>query len=249
VSADDSPAAGGGVQGGPDPERIADRVAVRLPVEFELDTSQGAQPGFTSDLSRTGMFLAFNAPPPVGTMARFCVRRTDGSEVRGIGEITWIRVRWSGKGRPPGMGIRFRYLDKASQSSLESVVEEALARGLKIDAASEEAEPDPDEPVMPVRRYGKPLMMSQSLSGRQKPAPSTPRPAPAQASADGDAKGWESLRKWANSPTPLGVNKEVGAPSDGLGRTATPFLGNLSDKSKLIVFGVLAVILLLVLAL
>jgi PilZ domain len=245
VSAEDGSVASGG-SGTEEPNRIADRVAVRLPVHLELDTAQEAQSGTSGNVSRSGMFVGFNSPPPVGTLARFEIRRPDGEPVRGIGEVVWIRVRWAGKGKPPGMGIRFRFMDEAGTAALEALIQDGLDRGLRMDptADTDREAPHAEEeaPAIPVRHYGKPLMMSQSLGGQSKPA----SPAPVQTeSADGDAQGWEALRKWANSPSPVGKSKgvEVGPQTDALGRTTTPLLGNLSDKAKLLVFAVLALIL------
>lgn len=225
-------------------DRIADRVAVQLPVKLEFDTAQSDEPAVTGNVSNTGMYVAFKSPPPVGTLARFEIQRNDGSVVRGIGEIAWIRVRWTGKGRPPGMGIHFRFLDEEGRKSLEALIADGLARGLKIDGDSDtdrQAARPPEEPdfVVQHRPYGKPLTMDRPLAPISRPTPTPSAP-------DGDdeaSQGWGALRKWANSPAPV----RAGSGADPLGQSATPLLGGMSDKTKLILFGVLILILLIVL--
>jgi len=228
-------------------DRIADRVAVQLPVKLEFDTAQGGEPAVTGNVSNTGMYVAFKSPPPVGTLARFEIQRTDGAPVRGIGEVAWIRVRWTGKGRPPGMGIHFRFLDGEGRQSLESLIADGLARGLKIDGAADtdrSAAPPPDEPefVVQHRPYGKPLTMDQPLRPVSRPTPS-----PSEPEGDDEAsQGWGALRKWANSPAPVGGGKTEGG-AGALGQSPTPVLGGMSDKVKLIVFGVLILVFLIIL--
>jgi PilZ domain len=240
----DQPKDPAGADGGSAADRIADRVAVQLPVKLEFDTAPSGEPAVTGNVSNTGMYVAFKSPPPVGTLARFEIQRSDGSVVRGIGEVAWIRVRWTGKGRPPGMGIHFRFLDREGRKSLEALIADGLARGLKIEGDSDtdrHAARPPDEPdfVVQHRPYGKPLTMDQPLRPISRPT-STPS---APDGEDEASQGWGALRKWANSPAPV----RAGSGADPLGQSATPLLGGMSDKVKLILFGVLILILLIVL--
>lgn len=238
-----------GPEGGSVADRSADRVAVKLPVKIELDTAQAEQSALTGNVSNTGMFLAFKSPPPVGTLARFEIQRASGPPVLGIGEVVWIRVRWSGKGRPPGMGVHFRFLDREGRESLEALIADGLARGLRIegdvDTDREAARPDEPEVLIQHRPYGKPLTLDEP----PRPQLPTTRPASPAGRRAGDSEevsqGWDALRKWANAPAP-GRTVAPGQ-TDDLGRTTTPLLGNLGDKAKLIAFGVLVLVLLIVL--
>jgi hypothetical protein len=233
-------------------DRIADRVAVQLPVKLEFDTAQSGEPAVTGNVSNTGMYVAFKSPPPVGTLARFEIQRTDGSAVRGIGEVAWIRVRWTGKGRPPGMGIHFRFLDAEGRQSLEALIADGLARGLKIegdaDAGSDtdrHAAASSEEPdfVVQHRPYGKPLTMDRPLQPLSRPTPTPSGPE----GDDETSQGWGALRKWANSPAPVRGGATPDGGPDPLGRSATPLLGGMPDKVKLIIFGVLILIFLIIL--
>jgi hypothetical protein len=233
-------------------DRIADRVAIKLPVKLELDTAQAAdQAALTGNVSHTGMYVAAKSPPPVGTLARFEIQRTDGPPVRGIGEVVWIRVRWTGKGKPPGMGIHFRFLDQEAKDSLNAMIEDGISRGLRIegsvdtDREADRPEGEEEELLVQHRPYGKPLTMSQPLLGGQAAAkPAKPVKASfSSGESEEPSEGWGALRKWANSPAP---GKGTGQ-TDSLGRSTTPLLGNFGDKAKLIIFGILLLIFLIVL--
>ncbi len=99
------------------------RAAIELPVAIQVAGWPEPRRGLTANVSATGMFLRYERPEPIGAMVRFELGA--GAEpLAGMGEVVWIRVRWEGKGRPAGMGIRFLHLDPETAAALERKIEE-----------------------------------------------------------------------------------------------------------------------------
>ncbi len=112
------------------------RTAVELPVSIQVAGWPEPRGGLTANVSATGMFVRFERPEPIGTMVRLELDLgADSEPVRGMGEVIWIRVRWEGKNRPAGMGIRFLGLAPEPAAALEKKLDELQA--------AEEAGADP----------------------------------------------------------------------------------------------------------
>lgn len=105
----------------PDPEGSHRRGHARFSVD--LDVSLGSDhnfySGFAENLSAGGVFVATHQLRPVGEMVEVCVHLPDGTEVRAVGEVRWVRLFNAESDMPPGMGLRFRELDPASDQAIE----------------------------------------------------------------------------------------------------------------------------------
>lgn len=91
--------------------------------QVDLDVSLGSDhnfyAGFTENLSVTGVFVATHRLRPVGDTFEICIHLPDGTEVRGIGQVRWIRVYDEVNATPPGMGVRFIELEADAAESIE----------------------------------------------------------------------------------------------------------------------------------
>lgn len=89
----------------------------------DLDVSLGSDhnfySGFAENLSVGGVFVATHQLRPVGETVEVCIHLPDGTEVRAAGEVRWVRLFNSNSDMPPGMGLRFRELEPASNQAIE----------------------------------------------------------------------------------------------------------------------------------
>src|SRR5688500_19134444 len=118
--------------------RISPRRARRVQVQFWKRGEPHAYPGYTTNISLTGMFVATRSPLPPGTRLR--VEVLDGSRgfmIEGVvaharkirGELMHLSV--------PGMGVRFL--------GVEELVRELIPVGYGVGEA-------PDAPLVPDRK-------------------------------------------------------------------------------------------------
>jgi uncharacterized protein (TIGR02266 family) len=89
----------------------------------DLDVSLGSDhnfySGFAENLSGGGVFVATHRLRPVGEDVEICIHLPDGSEVRGHGEVRWVRLFNADSDMPPGMGVRFHHLEPGSIEAIE----------------------------------------------------------------------------------------------------------------------------------
>jgi uncharacterized protein (TIGR02266 family) len=89
----------------------------------DLDVSLGSDhnfySGFAENLSVGGVFVATHQIRPVGEMVEVCIHLPDGTEVRASGEVRWVRLFNPDSDMPPGLGLRFRELEAASNQAIE----------------------------------------------------------------------------------------------------------------------------------
>jgi uncharacterized protein (TIGR02266 family) len=104
---------------GPRPQRRAHaRYAMELDVS--LGSDHNFYQGFVENISAGGIFVATHLLKPVGAQVELCVHLPEGGgQVRGVGEVRWIREFNESSDVPPGMGIRFVELEPGSEQAVE----------------------------------------------------------------------------------------------------------------------------------
>jgi uncharacterized protein (TIGR02266 family) len=89
----------------------------------DLDVSLGSEhnfySGFAENLSAGGVFVATHQLRPVGEKVEVCIHLPDGSEVRAMSEVRWVRTFNIESDMPPGLGLRFTELDESSNAAVE----------------------------------------------------------------------------------------------------------------------------------
>lgn len=167
--------------------RISPRRPRRVQVQFWKRDEPHAYPGYTTNISMTGMFIATRSPYPPGTRLRIEVLEGErGFVIEGmVAHARKIRgelMRLS----QPGMGVRFMTVEELVRElipvghGVEELPGAPMAPPIPAPAAPGGFEPDLDwTPVAPLRSPGMPTMSSP----RPVPAPAAPavpgaRPAP-----------------------------------------------------------------------
>jgi uncharacterized protein (TIGR02266 family) len=113
----DVPAQSGLLQSAPQ-RRVSPRHLVDLDVSLGSDHNFYA--GFTENLSATGVFVATDRLRPIGETLEICIHLPGGSELRGIGQVRWVRVYDEVSATPPGMGVHFIELDANAAHAIEA---------------------------------------------------------------------------------------------------------------------------------
>ena len=103
--------------------RSARRRPVSLLVQYRFDPVGDFVVNYSTNLSRSGIFLNSKRPPSVGEPVYLQFAPAQGKpRVEGLGVVTRVSPpTWSGK--PAGMGIRFISLDSNSMTGLEQICE------------------------------------------------------------------------------------------------------------------------------
>jgi uncharacterized protein (TIGR02266 family) len=90
----------------------------------DLDVSLGSDhnfyAGLTENLSVSGVFVATHRLRAIGESLEICIHLPDGAEVRGIGQVRWVRTYDELSATPPGMGVRFIELEPDAMDAIES---------------------------------------------------------------------------------------------------------------------------------
>lgn len=73
-----------------------------------MDVDQGV----CENLSIGGMHVFTEAPRPQGSLVRFEIEMEEGTTIRGLGEVIWMRPQTAVPSREAGMGIKFRFLEQ-----------------------------------------------------------------------------------------------------------------------------------------
>lgn len=120
---------------GPAPR--ARRASVVAPVRCRYDSILDFADTVSMNISRSGMFLTTDDPPPAGTKVDFELALADGfALLRGRGEI--VRVSDS----PAGIGIKFLELDDPSRKLIERIVDINTRENRRPTVAAELTDPD-----------------------------------------------------------------------------------------------------------
>ncbi|MCP4895385.1 MAG: TIGR02266 family protein [bacterium] len=84
----------------------------------------------SKNISRGGMFLQTDDPPPVGTPLGFDLKLGDGfSLVRGRGEVVWSQPASDASTQVPGMAVKFLALDDQSRTLIDKMVDDVMESG------------------------------------------------------------------------------------------------------------------------
>lgn len=177
--------------------RESSRSSVEVEVSLQFSGSE-EMVGITANLSRGGMFVPLRPPRPVGTLMRLAICLTDpDEEVKGYGEVVWIRVRDESSDRPAGMGIQFRHLEGEGGDLLSRRLPslELAAETKRVQAATPAPEGDagapPPFPPAPPRQptAGVEVELPSPLPWEEA-SPAGPRDWPPEAAPA--AGGWSS---------------------------------------------------------
>lgn len=99
--------------------RVGPRSALIVPLRCRFDSVLDFVEAQSVNVSVSGMFIATDAPPPVGSRVSFQFALTDGfTLLEGAGEV--VRVVTTGPVK--GMGIRFVELDEKNSKLIERIV-------------------------------------------------------------------------------------------------------------------------------
>lgn len=149
-----------------DPDKL--RVPVPEYLEVVAEDFLGFIKKFASNISRGGVFISTERPLAVGHSLAILFRLADDyTLIRGHGTVVWSRSDADAGGRDPGMGIRFDWLDEASQQLVNKLVSNFIREGGKpfkldegplgrtgsmtgLQAPVRGAEPPPRSPGRPV---------------------------------------------------------------------------------------------------
>ncbi len=106
----------------PSDRRIHKRYVLR--VKVDLRGPNGFTSGETENLSRGGLFVATNAPHPMGSRIQLMLRLLHAPPMELTGVVRWIRP--SGAGGPAGMGIQLEGMTAAQEGLIESFIKSGL---------------------------------------------------------------------------------------------------------------------------
>lgn len=113
----------GGATRQPPAARRTRRVSADGTVRLRCEGRRGIHTGFVRDVSAGGMFLRILDPEPPGKRLAFELWLPGMRfSVRGIGEVAWVRDRYEGPGRPPGMALRFVALEAEAIARLATLL-------------------------------------------------------------------------------------------------------------------------------
>ncbi|GAC1577633.1 MAG: hypothetical protein NVS3B20_08950 [Polyangiales bacterium] len=118
-----------------DPAGSERRDVVRVPIELRVEYRRlnSFFADYTKNISKGGTFIRTTKPLPPGTDFAFVRVRPHLAEPHRLnGEVvrTVDASRASEPENPPGMGIRFRYVDEAERQATEHVVEQLVKQEL-----------------------------------------------------------------------------------------------------------------------
>ncbi len=164
--------------------RRAVRRPRRVQVQFWKRGEPHQYPGYTTNISTTGMFLATNSPQPPGTRLRIEVLEGDrGFMVEGV--VAHARKTRADLMRlsQPGMGVRFLAVEELVRELIPVLPGET--EEIPDDKPAAAPRPIPPPPAPPPPAAPRPVTMTvppiQSAPARPEPAPVSPPPSSAPA--------------------------------------------------------------------
>lgn len=106
------------------PDEGGAQLRVHARAAVELDVSLGSDHnfygGFAENLSAGGVFVATHLTRPVGEVIELSIHiPAHNLEIKGTGEVRWIREFNDQSDVPPGMGIKFLELEDGSQEAID----------------------------------------------------------------------------------------------------------------------------------
>jgi type IV pilus assembly protein PilZ len=110
--------------------RESPRHAITLRVDYKRMNTFFAD--YAKNISKGGTFIRTNKPLDIGTEFVFVLSipgQPDHLQLRG--EVVWtVEEEGSDEEHPPGMGIRFRFVDESERTELEDFVQKLMAEKL-----------------------------------------------------------------------------------------------------------------------
>lgn len=135
----------------PPPEvahRQSPRFAQVLPIAVRVPTWEKFRALYTSNISRGGVFVRCLSPAPVGTVVVLRFGLPDRRIIEIEGEVVHVRPAdsTSGRGRRPGMGVRFVRWTEEQRRALAALADRAASLGygsepIEIDLLSDSDDP------------------------------------------------------------------------------------------------------------
>jgi type IV pilus assembly protein PilZ len=117
-------------QGDGSERRESPRHAITLRVDYKRMNTFFAD--YAKNISKGGTFIRTNKPLDIGTEFVFVLSIPEQAEHLQLhGEVMWtVDEAKATEERPPGMGIRFRFVDDAERKALEKFVEKLMSEKL-----------------------------------------------------------------------------------------------------------------------
>lgn len=132
--------------------RTATRAPLEKSVKLQFDDSVDVSEARCINISIGGMQIQGGDLRPQGTQVRFDLEIDDETNIRGLGEVIWMRTQDLGPGREAGMGVKFRFLEQRDRQVIFKLVSEHIKERLaqKHPPAEESPMPAAAEPAEPV---------------------------------------------------------------------------------------------------
>ncbi|MCG8556781.1 MAG: PEGA domain-containing protein [Proteobacteria bacterium] len=127
-----------------DTERKEGRAVVGLKAKYRSPTVFDFVQNECFNLSRGGMFMATEAPAPIGTLIKFhCdVETPEVGAFRGVGRVVWKRDQSDDPARPTGMAVKFVRLEDDGDLLVARLLQStAVDPGAGIDSRAEPPAP------------------------------------------------------------------------------------------------------------
>jgi len=106
---------------------------VDFEVGVDLRSANNFFTGFSENISEGGLFVATEAPHPLGTVIEVTLTVMAGEPMTLRGEIAWIRPINARGGLPAGFGLRFLGLEAGEQRALQDFVDSQVKDTLFFD--------------------------------------------------------------------------------------------------------------------
>jgi hypothetical protein len=99
-------------------EPEGDRRDTRITINKEFESFDAFIQEYVTNISRTGVFIKSQTPPPVGTKVNltFTVIMDDIETIEGVGEV--VRIEQN----PPGMGVVFREISTYTKGLIDRLL-------------------------------------------------------------------------------------------------------------------------------
>lgn len=123
-------------------------------VKLQYDGVAEVVDGICRNVSIGGMHIVTDSPRPQGSRVHFELGVADELDIRGIGEVVWMRAESAGPGREPGMGVKFRFLEQRDRQIIFKIVSEHIKR--RLEHKHPGAPAPPERPAPAARRPAAP---------------------------------------------------------------------------------------------
>ncbi len=123
--------------------------------------------GICQNISIGGMLVLTDNPRPQGSLVRFDLEIDNEANIRGLGEVVWMRSQAAGPGQESGMGIKFRFLEQRDRQVIFKLVSEHIKQRLS------QKHPGTEAPALPSAAEAGALSPSSSSTIAPLPLPSS----------------------------------------------------------------------------